>query len=210
MNLRYAGLIGALCAALLATAPAQAGGGLLGLDTYGTLDDRGIWSRKNQNILLFGMLATTGGAALWEGGESRLGRTLWKSVDATMIGTAAAYTLKFAFSRARPNQTTNPDLWFQGSGNNSFPSGEATITSALVTPIVLEYRHDYPAVYALELLPIYDSIARVKVHGHWPSDVIAGFALGTASGYFMERRTHTPIVLSVMPHGIYVGLSKSL
>jgi undecaprenyl-diphosphatase len=210
MKFRDAAVLGALCAALLTTPPAQAGGGLLGLDTYVTLDDRGIWSRKNQSILLVTMLATTGGAALWEGGDTRLGRTLWKSVDATMIGTAAAYTMKFAFSRARPSQTTNPDLWFQGSGNNSFPSAEATITSAIVTPIVLEYRHDHPAVYALELLPIYDSIGRVKVHGHWPSDVIAGFALGTAAGYFMEQRTHMPIVLSVMPHGIYVGLSKSL
>ncbi len=42
-----------------------------------------------------------------------------------------------------------------------------TVSSAIVTPIVLEYRHDHPIVYALELLPAYDAIARVKVHGHW-------------------------------------------
>jgi undecaprenyl-diphosphatase len=30
---------------------------------------------------------------------------------------------------------------------------------------------------------VYDAIARVKTHGHWQSDVIAGWALGTAGGY---------------------------
>ena len=62
-----------------------------------------------------------------------------------------------------------------------------TVTSAIITPLVLEYRHDHPAIYALELLPLYDAVARVKVHGHWQSDVVAGFALGTAAGYFMQR-----------------------
>ena len=74
--------------------------------------------------------------------------------------------------------------------------------------MVCEYRHDQPAVYALELLPIYDGIARVKVHGHWQSDVLFGFALGTTAGYFMHQRTQTPFVLNIMPHSIYVGLSK--
>lgn len=210
MKPRYVVLMAALCVALLATSPAQAGGGLLGLDHYVALDDRGIWKRNNQLVLLDLMLASEAGVALWEGGDNRLGRTMWKSIDATLVGGVASEVMKYAFSRSRPNQTTSPDQWFQGSGNNSFPSGEATITSAIVTPLVLEYRHDYPAVYALELLPIYDSIARVKVHGHWQSDVIAGFALGTAAGYFMQQRTRTPIVLSVMPHGIYVGFSKHL
>ena len=47
------------------------------------------------------------------------------------------------------------------------------------------------------------------MHGHWQSDVIAGYALGTAAGYLMHER-QSPLVLSVMPHGIYVGLKKSL
>ena len=46
----------------------------------------------------------------------------------------------------------------------------------------LEYGHDNPAVYALELLPLYDAIARVKVQSHWQTDVLAGFALGAVTG----------------------------
>jgi len=136
------------------------------------------------------------------------GRTMWKSIDATLAGGLAAEGLKVIFSRARPNQSSDPDLWFQGSGHESFPSGEVTVTSAIITPLVLEYRHDHPAVYALELLPLYDAIARVKVQGHWQSDVLAGFALGTAAGYYLQRRTRTPLVLSIMPHSIYIGLRR--
>ena len=204
---------GALCVALsdtlLAAPAARAGGGLFGLDHLVTKDDSGIWARKNQLLLIDTLLVGETVAAIWEGGESRWGRTLWKSIDATVVGGVAAEGMKLAFSRKRPSESSDPDQWFQGGGHASFPSGEVTIVSAIVTPVLLEYRHDHPAVYALELLPIYDAIARVKVHGHWQSDVLAGLALGTAAGYFMERRTRTPLVLSVVPHGIYVGLSRS-
>ena len=67
-------------------------------------------------------------------------------------------------------------------GGRSFPSGEVAEISGIVTPYVLEYGNDHPAVYALEVLPVYDAIARVRVQAHWQTDVIAGFALGTASG----------------------------
>ncbi len=193
----------------LLTAPAlcQAGSGPLGIDHLVPLDDHGIWARNNQKVLIAAMLVGEGAGALWEGGDTRLGRTLWKSIDATLIGGGTAEVMKLAFSRARPNQTSDPNQWFQGSGHESFPSGEVTVTSAIVTPLVLEYRHDHPSVYLLELLPVYDAIARVKVHGHWQSDVIAGFALGTTVGYFMERR-QTPLVLGVLPHGFCIGLKK--
>src|SRR5258706_16235089 len=130
------------------------------------------------------MLAGELAVAVWDGGDSRLGRTLWKSIDATLAGGLAAEGLKRVFSRARPSQSSNPDQWFQGSGHDSFPSGEVTVTSAIVTPLVLEYRHDHPAIYALELLPLYDAVARVKVHGHWQSDVVAGFPAGTPPASF--------------------------
>lgn len=208
MKSRTMALLGALCMTLLAAHPARAGSGLLGLDHLVTKDDSGIWARKNQLLLFNGLLATEVVGALWAGGDSRFGRTMWKSIDATVVSGVVAQGMKFAFSRRRPNETSDPNQWFQGGGNSSFPSGEVTIVSAVVTPVILEYRHDHPAVYALELLPIYDAIARVKVRGHWQSDVIAGYALGTAAGYFMQQRTRTPIVLSVMPHGIYVGLGK--
>lgn len=183
---------------------AGAGGGPLGIDSRVTYDDSGIWKRSNQTFLVNGMIATVAVGALWDGGEDRFGRTLWQSVDSGVVSAVAAYALKYAFSRERPAQTSDPNKWFTGHGQ-SFPSGEVTTTSSLVAPFVLEYGRDYPAVYALELLPVYDGIARVKTWGHWQSDVVAGFALGTATAYFMRKRA-SPLVWSVMPHSIQVGI----
>jgi undecaprenyl-diphosphatase len=208
MKIRLLARAGALCLALLAATSAQAGGGLLGIDHYVPYDDSGIWARHNQLLLIDAMIVGEVGVALWEGGDSRLGNTLWRSIDATVAGGLASEVMKRVFTRARPNETTNPNQWFQGGGHSSFPSGEVTAISAIVTPVILEYAHDHPSVYALELLPAYDAIARVKVHGHWQSDVIAGFALGSAIGYYMHERKGTPLVLGVLPDGFYVGYSR--
>ncbi len=211
MPIRHRTVLSAAAALLLAVlgAPAaRAGGGPLGIDSRLGYDDSGLWARSNQNALIAVLLVGEVGGALWEGGKDRFGHTLWQSIDATLIGGVSSEILKRVFSRERPDTTSDPNQWFKGGGNQSFPSGEVTITSAVVTPLVLEYGREHPAVYALELLPVYDAIARMKVRGHWQSDVIAGFALGSGAGYFAHSRSGTPLVLSVMPHAIYVGLKK--
>lgn len=205
---RRAARVALLLGVALAAHPlcALAGGGPFGIDHRVTYDNSGIWARSNQNALIDSMMAVVGVGALWEGGEDRLGKTLWQSVDAGVFSGVAEFGLKYIFSRERPSQTSDPNRWFTGHGQ-SFPSGEVTTTSSLVTPFVLEYGRDHPAIYALELLPIYDGIARVKTRGHWQTDVIAGFALGTAAGYFLHR-PGTPIILSVLPHGFEIGFRK--
>ncbi|MEY4762750.1 MAG: hypothetical protein RLZZ200_2606 [Pseudomonadota bacterium] len=192
----------------LVTAPAAvAGGGPLGIDHRVTYDDSGIWARNVQLKLEYGLLLAEAGIAAWEGGESRLGRTAWQSIDATLVDAVAVELLKKGFSRERPNKTPDPGRWFSGGSNASFPSGEASLSATVVTPFILEYGRDHPAAYALALIPAYDAIARVKTWGHWQSDVIAGAALGAALGYWAHER-ESPFVLSVMPHGVQLGLSK--
>ena len=127
-----------------------------------------------------------------------------QALDATLVGGVAVEIAKLAFSRERPLTTDNPNRWFTGHGNASFPSGEATLTTAIVTPIMLEYGRDHPAVYGLALLPAYDAIARVKTRGHWQSDVLAGIALGGFVGYEMHER-NVPLTLSVLPDGFHAG-----
>lgn len=200
---RCLGAVFALLAAACWVPAAQAGGGPLGIDSRPAYDNAGIWKRNYQEILLYGSMTTVAAGALWEGGESRLGKTFWQSVDAAALSAIASTALKYAFSRERPSQTADPNEWFTGNGQ-SFPSGEVTTVSALVTPFVLEYGKDDPAVYALAALPLYDAVARVKTWGHWQTDVIAGLGLGFAGGYFMHGR-QSPFVLSLMPHGIQVG-----
>jgi len=80
--------------------------------------------------------------------------------------------------------------------------------SAVITPFVFEYHEDYPAVWLLELLPIYDGIARMKSQAHWQTDVLAGWGLGTLTGWYAHSRDN-PLILSVLPHGFVVGIKKS-
>ena len=155
----------------------------------------------------YGGLAADLGLALWEGGDSRLGKAAWQSVDALAVSTLAAEGGKRVFGRLRPSETQDPNQWFE-TGGRSFPSGEVAEISAIVTPYVLHYGADHPGVYALELLPAYDAIARVKVQAHWQTDVLAGFAIGSASGYLAHKRD-TPFILGVLPHGFSLGLKRT-
>src|SRR4051812_47472528 len=123
--------------ALFACATQLANAG--GIDHKLTFDDSGIWSRSTQKTLLITSVSVVGAGALVEGGETRLGKTFWQSVDSGLIGSLSSETLKRITTRVRPSDTDNPDLWFQGGKNHSFPSGEVTMISALVTPFVLEY-----------------------------------------------------------------------
>jgi hypothetical protein len=195
---------------LLVTAsnPVLAAGGPLGIDHKLSYDNSGIWKRSDQLALMELMIAGEVAGGIWEGGETRLGRTDWQAIDASAAGGLAAEVLKDAFARPRPRQNDNPNTWFQGRGNYSFPSGEVTAVSAIVTPFVLEYGAENPSVYALELLPLYDGVARMKVQAHWQSDVLAGFALGTAAGYQASHRD-SPFVLGLMPHAVVIGIRRS-
>jgi len=178
-----------------------------GLDRVVNYDNSGIWNRNAQQALLYTLIGGEIAGALWEGGESRLGKTFWQSIDSSAIGAVSSEALKHIFTRARPDQGGDPNQWFQGHGHYSFPSGEVTAVTAIVTPFVLEYGNDHPAVYALELLPVYDAIARVKVQAHWQTDVLAGIALGTLTGYYAHSRD-SPLILGVLPKGFAVGLHK--
>jgi undecaprenyl-diphosphatase len=203
--MRTTARVATLWVALLSPAFSQAQShGPFGIDHPVAFDDSGIYKRHTQLLVQDLTFLTIVGGALWEGGESRLGRTYWQAIDSTALGAASSTALKYAFGRSRPSQTDDPNQWFKGKGHYSFPSGEVTFMSAAVTPFVLEYGHDHPMVYALELLPLYDAVARVKVHAHWQSDVIAGFALGAGSGY-LAHEMNSPWILRAMPGSVQIG-----
>jgi hypothetical protein len=198
-------LAAALC--LAGATLAHAAGGPLGIDHRIGFDQSGIWSRHDQLLLQDLTLVTVVGGALWEGGQSRLGRTYWQALDSSVLAAATATVAKEVFTRARPGQIDDPNKWFQGKGHYSFPSGEVSFVSAAVAPFVFEYRADHPSVYALEVLPLYDGIARMKSQAHWQTDVLAGFALGTAAGYYAHNRK-SPFFLDILPGGFEVGLKN--
>jgi undecaprenyl-diphosphatase len=194
-TLLFAGFIGRAIAA----------GGPLGIDHVVHSDDKGIWKRSNESAVLDVLIGGEIAGAVWEGGESRLGKTFWQAIDSSAIGAVSSEALKHVFTRSRPTQTNDPNQWFEGSHHYSFPSGEVTAATAIVTPFMLEFGRDYPAVYALGVLPGYIGIARIKAQAHWQTDILGGAALGVATGYFAHSRDN-PLVLGVLPHGFMVGL----
>jgi PAP2 superfamily len=180
-----------------------AAGGPLGIDHRLPYDNAGIWARHNQLLLEDGVILTELGGALWLGGDNRLGKTFWQSIDSSVLTAVTVQGMKYAFGRERPSQTDNPDEWFKGG--QSFPSGEVALQASFVTPFILEYHQDHPWVWALEALPVYDAVARLKTQGHWQTDVLAGWAVGTLWSVYAHNR-QTPFFLGIMPHGIYLGL----
>lgn len=197
-------LIGCLVVPIGLAAPSYADG----IDHKVEKNTSGIWNPDVYRGLALGLTVGQVGLALWEGGESRLGNTAWRGIDSQIIGVASSEVLKHVFTRVRPSETDDPGLWFQGGSNHSFPSTEAANAAALVTPYILEYGREHPSVYALTLFPLYVGAGRVKNQAHWQTDVIGGWTIGALSGWYAHSRDK-PIVLTIMPHGIYVGLKKS-
>ena len=145
---------------------------------------------------------------MWLGGEPELGLTFWQTIDSSVFSGVTAQLMKWGFGRKRPSQTDNPNEWFKGTQYQSFPSGEVTLQASFVTPIIVNYADRQPWVWALEILPAYDAVARVKQGAHWQTDVIAGWALGTGFGYFAAKNK-SPFFLTILPHGFMVGLHSS-
>jgi hypothetical protein len=192
---------------LLASSGAYGGSGLFGIDHELPLDQHGIWGRNYQTGLEYGVVAVEVAGSLWLGNDDKLGSTFWQTLDASTISGIGALILKRGFARARPSQGGDPNEWFKGGCCQSFPSGEVTLQASFVTPFIANYARQTPWIWSLEALPVYDAVARLKSQAHWQSDVIAGWALGSAVGYWATTRA-TPISVQILPRGLSVGFYK--
>jgi undecaprenyl-diphosphatase len=166
-------------------------------------DTGGIYAA--QDVVPVALALASGGCALWEGSGSRLGRSCWESAESVAIGGVSAVALQYLTGRQAPSSTPDPGHWFSG-GRGSFPSLHVTVSTAAVTPLILEYAHDNPWVAGLAILPAYEMVARVKAQEHWQTDVIAGAVLGAAAGWF-EYERKSPFVFYLMPGGAFAGFS---
>lgn len=194
------------CVALLPSV-SRAAGGPFGIDHEWSLDQSGIWSRSLATDLEYGVVAVEGAGALWFGNDDAVGHTFWQTIDASAGSALVAEVMKVAFSRARPYQGDNPSLWFQGSCCRSFPSGEVTLQASFVAPFIVDYAPTHPWMWALEVLPLYDGIERLKSQAHWQSDVLVGWILGSSFGY-LSTTYQKPLVVRILPRGLTIGLDK--
>jgi undecaprenyl-diphosphatase len=171
-------------------------------------DESGPWNPSIYRGIVRGLTVLQVGGALWEGAESRFGRTMWQGIDSQLIGYGSAVAMKHIFTRERPRDTDDPCSFFAHGSNYSFPSEEAALSAALVTPYVLEYGGEHPATYGLLLLPLYVGVGRLKAQAHWQSDVLVGWAVGGLAGWYAHSRD-VPILIQILPHGAMVGLKRS-
>lgn len=94
--------------------------------------------------------------------------------------------LKSAFGRARPESGYTSQTFEPFSGNTSFPSGHTTAAFAIVTPWVMYYPG--VATYGLFALSAGTAFARIALDKHWPTDVVAGAAVGYFTARYLSRR----------------------
>lgn len=181
--------------------------GPLGLDHRLNFDPSGIWSDSRLQAVEYGSALLVLGGAMYEGNDSRLGKTFWKSLDAMLLGDVAATAAKAIFRRQRPIDGNDPNAFFKSSSDKSFPSGEVTHITAIVTPFIIEYQKESPSIWLLAALPVYVGAAKLKTQAHWQTDILAGAALGAGAGYFAAQRD-SAWSAHVLPDGFSVGYKK--
>lgn len=123
-------------------------------------------------------------AALYAGGEifdePSLRRTALLSLESFLTTSALVLSLKVAVGRARPNAGESSRSFHPfsiRSGYTSFPSGDAAGAFAVATTIAEESSDTVVDVLAYGLAGLV-AVYRVHDRKHWPTDVLAGSALG--------------------------------
>jgi membrane-associated phospholipid phosphatase len=103
-------------------------------------------------------------------------------IDAAIVGEV----VKLATQRQRPLDGNGNGSFFQGG--SSFPSGHSAVSWALASVVAHEYNKGwYPyAAYGLASLV---SLSRLSGQQHFPSDVLAGGAMGWFVGRYVFK-TH--------------------
>jgi undecaprenyl-diphosphatase len=94
--------------------------------------------------------------------------------------------VKTYFARDRP------DLWVQVVEEHSFsfPSGHAMASATLATALALlawRTRYHWPAVILLPAFALVVGLARIYLGVHYPSDILAGFAVAVAWVFAMHQ-----------------------
>jgi membrane-associated phospholipid phosphatase len=162
------GMVAVLSASLVAAPEAQAG-------STQTWDDV-------STALVVGLAGAAAGLTFAKH-DRQGGKQLLFSLGSTVLATEA---LKAAITEERPD----------GSGNDSFPSGHASVAFAAATYISIRYGHEYPWAVPVSFgAAALTGVARVEAYKHYAGDVIAGAAIGAALTYFFTTPANASIAV---------------
>ena len=166
------------------------------------------------------------GAALYGIGHLRdngfVTQTGREVIRAVLVSGAITAVAKGTVGRARPFAAPgDPDVFSPGHGFTnasfgSFPSGHTSAAFATATVLARELNIAHPSSrwWVNPLLfggATFVGFSRVYQRQHWPSDVVAGAALGTITGYEVvahARGDRSHIGLPFLSH-LWVGPNKN-
>lgn len=146
------------------------------------------------------------GTGLYAGGRlaerSELADVGLHSTESLVLALAATGVLKSLAGRARPDEVPEDPYQFalaRGLGEDryqSFPSGHTSLAFAAAASLSAELGRTDPGTRAWARPLLYGAaslvgISRTYNNKHWASDVVAGAAIGTFSGWKVVRYAHT-------------------
>lgn len=134
-------------------------------------------------------------------GDGFVTQTGREVIRAVVVSGAITALIKGAVGRARPFASPgDPDAFDPGHGFTnaslaSFPSGHTSAAFATATVLSRELNAAHPRTRRLVNSLLFGAatfvgFSRVYQRQHWPSDVVAGAALGTITGYEVVAHAH--------------------
>jgi membrane-associated phospholipid phosphatase len=115
-------------------------------------------------------------------------REVGSMIQATAFTAVSTEILKLSFGRQRPNETTDPDQWFESG--DSFPSRHVSVAFAIGTVLAEsgDDRYRWARRFLGYGLAGTTAWLRMDHNQHWASDVAAGAALGLSTARFVMNR----------------------
>ena len=162
-----------------------------GLKTTLALDMKGDVKRETRWLAQYGQLVCTGVAALlvWQIDPSPArGRRALIVIGAVVATSVAAMLVKRLLSRVRPGHEgagtfLGPTLR-HNNRHESFPSSHSAAAMALSVTLSILYPQAAVTFWGLALAC---AVLRYVLDAHWPSDVLAGIALGYGVAHLVAR-----------------------
>lgn len=120
-------------------------------------------------------------------GKPDLARSGGRVTGSLVLAGLVTSGTKEVFGRPRPNASLDADEFRPFSGQNSFPSGHATLAFALATSLSDEIHRPWATV-GLYTFATGTAWSRLNDNKHWLSDVVAGAAVGVVSAKLINGR----------------------
>lgn len=131
-----------------------------------------------------GVYVLAGNALLFAIGGEKERKAAQRIVEGMAVSGIIAYAGKYIVGRERPTAGNGPYRFnFISFSDNSFPSGHTTEAFMWATVVADTYAADsYGISYLAYPVAALCGAARIYKNEHWPSDVLAGAALGFVTG----------------------------